>query len=386
MWRALASNGLTLLAVIFFLLAGVILWGKNQYDADGPLTEAICFQVGGDVRTMRTVTEVLTKHDAIRSAFLFRLGTEYTGRGTSQLKAGSFLIEPGASMDEITAILTGAGNSTCGTEVKYNIGVTRDRVGISKLNLRTNRYEEVERFDPAGDTIPQDYLELRGRPDVRYRIGVAEGATSWQIVNALKRMDFLSGEISRVPAEGTLAPLDEDVSEGADRNGLIARMVEMQTAILDSAWQKRVEGLPIRTKEEALILASIIEKETGLPDERRYVASVFVNRLQQGMRLQTDPTVIYGITEGQGALGRGLRQSELERETSWNTYVIDGLPSTPISNPGRASIEAALNPADTDYLFFVADGSGGHAFAKTLEEHNRNVARWREIEAEGASE
>lgn len=129
-------------------------------------------------------------------------------------------------------------------------------------------------------------------------------------------------------------------------------------------------------------MASIVEKETGVAEERKLVASVFLNRLAKGMRLQTDPTVIYGITKGEGVLGRGLRQSELSRETPYNTYVIDGMPPTPIANPGRSSIEAALDPAQTDYVFFVADGTGGHAFAVTLDEHNRNVARWREIEAE----
>jgi UPF0755 protein len=131
-----------------------------------------------------------------------------------------------------------------------------------------------------------------------------------------------------------------------------------------------------------LILASIIEKETSVPDERRIVSSVFVNRLKRGMPLQTDPTVIYGITRGEGVLGRGLRRSELDRETPWNTYKIRGLPPTPIANPGRAAIEAALNPEATDYIFFVADGTGGHAFAETLAEHNRNVAAWRKIEAQ----
>lgn len=134
-----------------------------------------------------------------------------------------------------------------------------------------------------------------------------------------------------------------------------------------------------------MVLASIVEKETGLPEERRQVASVFTNRLRQGMKLQTDPTVIYGVTRGEGVLGRGLRQSELRRETPWNTYVIDGLPPTPIANPGRASIEAALNPDETPFIFFVADGTGGHAFAVTIAEHNENVARWREIEAERAN-
>ena len=158
-----------------------------------------------------------------------------------------------------------------------------------------------------------------------------------------------------------------------------------QQDILTEAWENRAQGLPLASAEEALILASIIEKETAVSDERRQVASVFVNRLNRGMRLQTDPTVIYGITRGEGVLGRGLRQSELRGETPWNTYVIEGLPPTPIANPGQASIEAALNPDTTEFIFFVADGTGGHAFATNLDDHNSNVARWREIEAERAS-
>jgi UPF0755 protein len=159
-------------------------------------------------------------------------------------------------------------------------------------------------------------------------------------------------------------------------------MAERQERILADLWAARVEGLPLRTPEEALVLASIIEKETGVADERRTIAGVFVNRLNRGMRLQTDPTVIYGITRGEGVLGRGLRQSELQAATPYNTYVIPALPPTPIALPGRASIEAALNPETTPYIFFVADGTGGHAFAATLDEHNRNVARWRQIERE----
>jgi len=152
--------------------------------------------------------------------------------------------------------------------------------------------------------------------------------------------------------------------------------------VLADLWAARAEGLPYDTPQDALIMASIVEKETGIADERKQVASVFVNRLRLGMRLQTDPTVIYGVTKGEGVLGRGLRQSELRRETPWNTYVIDGMPPTPIANPGVLSIEAALNPDTTEYLFFVADGTGGHAFAKTLDQHNENVARWRVIEAQ----
>jgi UPF0755 protein len=176
------------------------------------------------------------------------------------------------------------------------------------------------------------------------------------------------------------------VSPGDDLSDLIERMVALQSSRLEAAWDARASDLPIATPEEALILASIIEKETGVPEERQQVASVFINRLRQGMRLQTDPTVIYGITGGEGVLGRGLRRSELDAATPYNTYVIGGLPPTPIANPGLASLQAATNPGTTDYLYFVADGSGGHAFATNLDDHNRNVARWREIESENAGQ
>ena len=161
-------------------------------------------------------------------------------------------------------------------------------------------------------------------------------------------------------------------------------MAERQQEILAAAWAGRNPDVPVNSPEELLILASIIEKETGIPEERPEVAAVFVNRLRRGMRLQTDPTVIYGITLGQGTLGRGLRASELATATPYNTYAIDGLPPTPIANPGIDAIEAAANPVESEYYYFVADGTGGHAFGRTLEEHNANVVTWRRIEAERA--
>jgi UPF0755 protein len=162
-------------------------------------------------------------------------------------------------------------------------------------------------------------------------------------------------------------------------------MTAEQERIIADAWAARADDLPLSSPQEALVLASIVEKETGLAAERRQVASVFVNRLNLGMKLQTDPSVIYGITKGEGILGRGLRRSELRADTPWNTYVIPALPPTPIANPGRAAIEAALDPDRSEYIFFVADGTGGHAFAVTLAEHNRNVQAWRAIEAERAN-
>jgi UPF0755 protein len=159
-------------------------------------------------------------------------------------------------------------------------------------------------------------------------------------------------------------------------------MQQRQELLVAAAWENRSPDAAVETPEEMLILASIIEKETGVAEERGQVGSVFTNRLTRGMRLPTDPTVIYGVTQGEGVLGRGLRQSELRKVTPWNTYVIEGLPPTPIANPGKASLAAAVNPDTTDYVFFVADGTGGHAFAETLQEHNRNVAKWRQIEAQ----
>jgi UPF0755 protein len=177
-----------------------------------------------------------------------------------------------------------------------------------------------------------------------------------------------------------LAPDTYEVENGESRARLLAVMQARQQAILADAWGLRAAGLPLATPQEALTLASIIEKETAVASERPLVASVFVNRLNAGMRLQTDPTVIYGVTDGLGFMERGITRSDLRQVTAYNTYVIDGLPPSPIANPSRAAIEAALAPATSDYFYFVADGTGGHAFATTLAEHNRNVQRWREIE------
>src|SRR6056297_2714478 len=384
MWRHIASNFLTFLVVLVFLLGGVILWGQSEYTAQGPLDEPICLRVDRG-SNMRVVSRQLEAEGALSNGTIFRVGAEYSDK-TSLLKAGSWLIPEGASMREITDIVTRGGASTCGTEVVYRIGVTSADVQVRELDPATNRYEEKAEFTPGEGEIPDVFENVREKADTRYRIAVAEGVTSWQIVNGLQSVDVLEGEVGETPPEGSLAPDSYEVSEGDARGSVIERMRAAQDAILANAWQNRDDDIPLESPYEALILASIIEKETGVPSEREQVASVFTNRLRQGMRLQTDPTVIYGITEGEGVLGRGLRRSELRAETPWNTYVINGLPPTPIANPGRASIEAAVNPLSTDYIFFVADGTGGHAFAKTLDEHNRNVARWREIEAQRATD
>lgn len=385
MWKAVASNALTLLIVATFLLGGLVIWGKNQYVAEGPLAEAICVRVPSGGR-MSAVTRDLEDKGAVTHGAIMRLGADYTDK-TDQLKAGSFLVPAGASMEEIVDIVTRGGANTCGSQIIYRIGVNSAVAEVREFDAAAGRYEEKAEFELASEEPkPEEFTAMRARNDTNYRVVVAEGVTSWQVVDALARVDVLEGEVPGVPEEGSLAPDSYEVRVGADRTDLITRMQSAQSQILAEAWANRVDGLPYDTPEEALIMASIIEKETGVAEERRQVASVFVNRLNQGMRLQTDPTVIYGITNGEGVLGRGLRRSELDRETPYNTYVIAGLPPTPIANPGRASIQAAMDPAETDFVFFVADGTGGHAFAVTLAEHNANVAKWRQIEAERANQ
>ena len=379
MWRHIAANALTFLIVALFLIAGVVALGTKNYSAEGPLEQAICLRVESG-SNMRAVSLVLEAQGAIGSPALFRLGADYSEKA-NLLKAGSFLVPERASMEGIVDQITRGGQSTCGTEVVYRVGVTRTTIQVRQLAPASNRYVEQAEFNPAEDETPAEYLAVREEADTRYRVAVAEGVTSWQIIQALNGLDLLEGDIEEIPAEGSLAPDSYEFAPGATVASIVDSMAASQIRILENAWAQRADNLPLNSIEEALILASIVEKETGVAAERRQVSSVFINRLNRGMRLQTDPTVIYGITEGQGILGRGLRQSELRRETPWNTYVIQGLPPTPIANPGRASIEAALNPDTTEFIFFVADGTGGHAFATNLDDHNRNVAAWRAIEA-----
>lgn len=383
MWRNIASTALSLAVVLLIALGGLVAWGQRQFVDPGPLETAICLQVRPGSSFSRVSDELATQ-GAISSAPIFRMGAEYSGKSQS-LKAGSFLVPENASMEEIVDIVTRGGASTCGTEIVYRIGVTANELQLRELDPATERFVSRAEFAPDAEQVPADYLRLREAADTRYRIAMAEGTTAWQVVEALKQVDFLDGEVGKVPPEGMLAPDSYEVRPGDKRAEVIARMVAAQEARLAEAWANRAPELPYGTPQEALIMASIIEKETGLASERREVASVFLNRLEKGMKLQTDPTVIYGITRGQGVLGRGLRQSELRADTPYNTYVIDGMPPTPIANPGLASIEAALDPASTDYIFFVAktlNPADGHAFAATLDEHNANVAAFRAQEAE----
>ncbi len=217
---------------------------------------------------------------------------------------------------------------------------------------------------------------------VLHKLSIPEGLTSQQIVGRLNAHAMLKGTIAAIPGEGTLLPDTYKFSRGLTRQDLLLRMQSEQRKFISRLWPKRQKDLPVKTPEEAIILASIVEKETGRADERNRVAGVFVNRLKKGIPLQSDPTIIYGLVGGKGKLGRGILRSELAMETPYNTYKIKGLTPTPIANPGRAAIEAVLNPAKTSDLYFVADGTGGHAFAPSLAKHNQNVVAWRRIERE----
>ena len=379
MWKHVAANALTLLVVAVVLVAGAIQIGKTRWAERGPLEAATFFEVPRGA-SMSDVADRLAQAGIVSSASVFRIGTDRTGRD-GELKFGTYEIPAGASMPEVLDIVTAGGASVAPFTVTHLIRQQGPEVRVRERVAGQEATVEVATWVP-GEPVPAEYAALleRGVP-VTWRVSVAPGLTSWEVVEGLRGVDFLAGEDGDLPVEGTLAPDTYDVARGSDRGELIGRMRAAQERILADAWAGRAPDLPVATPEEALVLASIVEKETGVAEERRRVAGVFANRLEQGMRLQTDPTVVYGITGGRGPLGRGLRRSELDAATPYNTYRIDGLPPGPIANPGAEAIRAAVDPLETPELFFVADGTGGHVFAETLAEHNRNVAEWRAIEA-----
>ncbi|MEM8786754.1 MAG: endolytic transglycosylase MltG [Pseudomonadota bacterium] len=387
MTRGLAANGMTALIVLMIGVLWLISWGRDQFSGPGPLTQAACVQVAPNSR-MGQVSRQLVEMGAVTNARIFRIGADYTDR-TDQLKAGSFLVEPGASMDEIIEAITRGGQNTCGTEIVFRIGVRSDSVQIRSFDPAAGRYAEDVAFDPAA-AAPPAYATLRDDPGTRYRVVMAEGVTVTDAAEALAAADFLTGDVGALPAEGMLAPDSYEVRPGSGRAELIARMRAAQEARLQAAWDGKAAEVGLQSPAELLTLASIVEKETAVAEERGVVAAVFLNRLDRGMLLQTDPTIIYGITRGAGVLDREIRRSDIAGQTEqrlhgaveYNTYQVEGLPPGPIANPGLAALEAAANPDTTDYLFFVADGTGGHAFAETLEEHNRNVAAYRALQAE----
>jgi UPF0755 protein len=320
---ALLNAAFTALFVGMLGFAGAFYYAKMQFDSAGPLQHDTVVTIPRG-EGVNAIASRLEREGIIHDRRIFMAAVLYFG-AQAKLKAGDYAIESGAAMRSVLDTLI------------------------------------------EGDAI-------------LYSVTIPEGWTSLQAVERLRATAELTGEITEIPPEGSLMPDTYRFARNTSRSDIIARMRTAQEEFLKKVWPTRDADLPINTMDEALILASIVEKETGLADERSKVAGVFINRLRKGMRLQSDPTIIYGLVGGRASLGRPIYRSEIVKETPYNTYVIKGLPPTPIANPGRAAIEAVLRPQETDAIYFVADGTGGHAFATTLAEHNRNVAEWRKVE------
>jgi UPF0755 protein len=282
-------------------------------------------------------------------------------------------IEPGSGLGRIASTLAGAGIVE---------DATLFRVGVMRRD-RSTALKAGEYAFPARASMARvlDML-IRGQV-IQHPITIAEGLTTEMAMDIVRANTILTGDMPPTPPEGTLLPETYLFQRGTTRSDIVARMQKAQEDLLAELWPKRKQGLPYTTQEDALKLASIVEKETGIAAERPRIAAVFANRLKLGMKLESDPTIIYGLTRGR-PLGHPLRQSELARPNPYSTYQITGLPPTPIANPGRDAITAVLNPPDSQELYFVADGSGGHVFARSFAEHSRNVAAWRRIERDVA--
>lgn len=317
------SGFLSLIMVVALIAGGALFMGRTEFYAPGPLAADKIVVVKG---SSGDVADQLAKEGVIDHPSLFLAGLHLM-RKASQLKAGEYVFRQHASLGDVM------------------------------------------------DTL------VEGK-SVLHSVTIPEGLTSQQIVDRLNENDILTGEISGLPKEGTLLPDTYKIARGMTRQQLIDRMQQDQARVLREVWSRRSNEVALKTPNDLLTLASIVEKETGRADERTRVAAVFLNRLGRNMKLQSDPTIVYGLVQGKGTLGRGILRSEIEQPTPYNTYVIQGLPPGPIANPGRAALEAVANPSRTKELYFVADGTGGHVFAETLDQHNRNVGRWRQLEAD----
>ncbi len=313
----------TALIVISIAVGAAMFFGKQRFEAAGPLAEDKVVNIPRGLG-IRDIADVLQREGVIDQPYIF-MGGVIALKARGDLKYGEYQFGKHASVADVV------------------------------------------------DTI------IEGKV-VQHAFTVPEGLTSEQIVARLLENTALSGQIREIPREGTLLPETYRFTRGMTREQIIQRMQQAHRRVLQDVWDHRMPDLPVKTPEQLVTLASIVEKETARPDERTRVAAVFVNRLKAKMRLQSDPTSIYGLTGGKGSLGRPILKSEIEQPTPYNTYVIDGLPPGPIANPGRASLEAAANPARTKELYFVADGSGGHLFSDNYTEHQKNVARLRGIE------
>ncbi|MQW10151.1 endolytic transglycosylase MltG [Sinorhizobium meliloti] len=287
-------------------------------------------------------------------------------------------------------VRSGAGISEIASNLERNEIITDSRVFrfVSEAYLSNDTLKAGE-YEIKAHASMQEIMELlKSGKSILYSVSLPEGLTVKQMFHRLADDPVLAGDLpAELPPEGSLKPDTYKFTRGTDRNEIVKQMTAAQKALVQQIWEKRDPDLPVSTIEEFVTLASIVEKETGRADERPRVASVFINRLEKGMRLQSDPTIIYGIFGGDGKpADRAILRSDLDKQTPYNTYLIKGLPPTPIANPGRAALEAVANPSRTPELYFVADGTGGHVFAETLDEHNANVRRWRKLEAERAAE
>ncbi|HEY5166307.1 MAG TPA: endolytic transglycosylase MltG [Pseudolabrys sp.] len=313
----------TVLVVLSVVVGGALFIGKQRFETPGPLAEDKVVNIPRGLG-IKDISDLLMREGVIDQPWVF-MGGVVVLKARGELKFGEYQFSKHASVADVV------------------------------------------------DTIIENNV-------VQHAVTIPEGLTSEQIVARLLETDALSGQIKEIPREGTLLPETYKFTRGMVREQVIQRMQQAHKRVLQEVWEHRMQDIPIKTPEQLVTLASIVEKETGRSDERSRVAAVFVNRLKNKMRLQSDPTIIYGLTGGKGALGRPILRSEIDQPTSYNTYVIDGLPPGPIANPGRASLEAAANPARTKELYFVADGTGGHVFADNYDQHQKNVARLRVIE------
>jgi UPF0755 protein len=308
------------------------------------------------------------------AALVAVLGAVYANRAIRQpgpLTADkAVVITPGSDTDDIAELLATKGVIDSTAEFNFALTVEGAR---SKLKAGEYLFKQGASVQDVIDEIVQ------GRA-ILHALTIPEGLTSRQIVERLRAEDALAGDIHEIPREGALLPETYKFQRGDSRDKLLQKMARDQKQLLDEVWRRRAADLPLPSQYDLVTLASIVEKETGKHEERPRVAAVFVNRLRKHMRLQSDPTIVYGLVGGQGPLGRPLTRSDIDTPTAYNTYAIDGLPPGPIANPGRAALEAVANPARTQDLYFVADGTGGHVFSESLGEHNRNVSRWRQIE------
>ncbi len=314
----------TIILVLMVAVGGGYIYGKQKIEAPGPLQEDKVVNIPSRAG-MTDIADILQREGVIDNNRWAFIGSVFALKARSDLKPGEYLFQKNASL--------------------------RDVIG----------------------TIVEGKV-------VQHAVTIPEGLTSEQIVARLSENDIFSGSVRELPREGTLLPETYKFPRGTLREQVISRMQQAQKRVIAEIWDRRTPDLPIKTPEQLVTLASIVEKETGKADERSRVAAVFVNRLRQKIKLQSDPTIIYGLVGGKGTLGRPIRRSEILQPSPYNTYVIEGLPPGPIANPGRASLEATANPARTRDLFFVADGTGGHAFSDTYDQHQKNVAKLRTLE------